>query len=90
MKCLRCGYCCKNLFVAVVDDPSKGIIEGNIIVYDGSHKCKHLKGNKPGNYYCNVHNEKWYKDTPCYDYTQIERSENDYCRTGKAMMERRK
>ena len=92
MKCLRCGYCCKNLFVVVVDDPKKGLTKNNFICYigDGNNKCKHLKGNKPGEYSCAIHNELWYKNTPCFDYTQIENSENDDCRIGKHIMKRQK
>ena len=36
MICLRCGHCCKNYFVPIVDDPTKGYrnavdVDSNII-----------------------------------------------------------
>jgi hypothetical protein len=43
--------------------------------------CKHLKGTSPGELYCDVHLCNWYKETPCYKYTQIERR-NTVCRMG--------
>lgn len=86
MICLRCGYCCKHLLVPVVDDPEKGIQDGNIIVYKGNGTpCKHLKGDKVGSYKCAIHHYSWFKDTPCADYGQIETG-NTQCRTGKHIM----
>jgi len=87
MKCLRCGYCCKNYFVPVVDDPKKGIIIDNIITHKGDGPCKHLKGKKPGEYSCEIHHESWYKDTPCFQHGQIESSKDDVCRIGEYIME---
>jgi len=55
MICLRCGYCCKKLFVVIIDDPEKGIIEGNLIANIGDGPCKHLVGDAPGNYSCAIH-----------------------------------
>ena len=31
---------------------------------------------------CSVHDKKWFKGTPCYKFTQIERGDTD-CRMGK-------
>ena len=86
MKCLRCGNCCKTLLSVVVDDPTKGIVDGNLIVNE-STQCKHLKGGKPGEYSCVVHEESWFVDTPCFDFGQIERSLDTPCRTGVHVME---
>lgn len=89
MKCLRCGYCCKNLFVPIVDDPKKGPVEGNLITHEGDGTpCKHLLGNKPGEYSCALHNYKWYKETPCFDFGQVEKSPADLCRLGVHLMKR--
>ena len=83
MICLRCGYCCKHLWVIVVDDPEKGITEDNLIEHRGGGiPCKHLRGNKPGEYTCIIHNKKWYKETPCYRHGQIEPSPDTPCRMG--------
>ena len=62
MICLHCGYCCLTSWVIIVDDPAKGIKEGNLLEQDGSKsRCKHLIGDKPGEYSCTIHNERWYK-----------------------------
>lgn len=87
MRCLRCGYCCIKYMVVIVDDPDKGMVEGNLIAKETDEWCKHLVGNKPGEYSCAVHNEPWYKQTPCYQYGQIELSVEDPCRTGKYMLD---
>lgn len=81
MICLRCGYCCINYDVMIVNDPKIGIIEANIIHKPFGIKCKHLIEND--NYYtCNIHNYEWYIDTPCYAHTQIE-NKNSNCRIGE-------
>jgi hypothetical protein len=87
MKCLRCGYCCKHLCVIIVNDPKLGIQDGNLELHPGEGKpCKHLIGNSPGNYSCAIHNEPWYKKTPCFSHGQIEQSPNDECRMGKYIL----
>ncbi len=88
MKCLRCGYCCKRLLVTIVDDPEKGIVEDNLICYEGDGQCKHLLGDSPGNYSCALHDKSWYKYTPCFDYTQIEQSKDNECRVGRYIMDK--
>jgi len=87
MKCLRCGQCCKTYLVVVVDDPAKGIVDGNLIGLDGSEPCPHLKGDTPGEYACAIHDEPWYPETPCFAHTQIENSPDDPCRTGKYFLD---
>jgi len=89
MICLRCGYCCKNCMVIVVDDPDKGIVKGNLIPCNFSKKtsCKHLTGTIPGEFSCAVHHYSWYKDTPCFAYGQIESSPTENCRMGKYILE---
>ena len=83
MKCLRCGYCCKKYHVAVVKDPDLGIRDDNIVMHEGDGTpCMHLKGDKPGEYSCAIHDRAWYKETPCYAHTQFERKDSD-CRIGK-------
>jgi len=82
MQCLRCGYCCKYSWVMIVNDPEKGLVEGNIVEHLGQGKaCKHLVGCGPGMYFCAVHNNEWYPETPCYDHSQIEQG-NTNCRMG--------
>lgn len=87
MKCLRCGYCCKYLSAAVIDDPKKGIREDNVLYHRGDGTpCKHLLGEGPGQYSCALHNELWYKKTPCFAHGQIEESEDDLCRMGEYIL----
>lgn len=91
MICLKCGYCCQHLFVVIVDDPTKGISEDNLIVHGQNgekNNCKHLKGDKPGEYSCALHDEEWYKETPCFQHGQIERSPDDLCRMGAHIMKK--
>lgn len=91
MKCLKCGFCCKNLWVMIVDNPKKGLKENNIIEHKGlGNPCKHLKQISEFKYKCSVHNYKWYKKTPCYQYKQIERNKNDVCRMGEYLLKEKK
>lgn len=84
MKCLRCGFCCKNLSVVIVADPSKPLKEDNLEFHEGGGKpCRHLRQNKrTGKYRCAVHNKRWYKKTPCFSHGQIEPSKDTPCRMG--------
>lgn len=82
--CLRCGYCCFCLCVIIVDNPEKGLSKDNLIPHnfniDGKReRCKHIIGNKPGEYSCAIHHYEWYKKTPCYSHN----SELKECRMGK-------
>ena len=87
MKCLRCGNCCKTCMVMIVNDPDQGVSEDNIIFQSGQDgQCKHLKGNKPGEYSCAIHDYSWYDETPCFQYGQIEKSPDTECRTGRFIM----
>jgi len=87
MKCLRCGYCCKTCTVVIVDDPTRGIEEDNLIFQNGMKQpCKHLQGDEPGEYSCALHDYKWYKKTPCFSHGQIEQKDSN-CRMGEYMLE---
>jgi hypothetical protein len=89
MKCLRCGYCCKNLCVVIVNDPEKGLVENNFIFHEGGGvACKHLIGEGQGNYSCAIHDKPWYKDTPCFSHTQFETSDVP-CRIGDELINRK-
>lgn len=87
MKCLRCGHCCHWHWVIIVDDPEKGICENNILEHRGQGKrCKHLRGDTPGDYSCAIHDYSWYEQTPCFRHGQIERSPDEPCRLGVYIM----
>jgi len=74
--------------VVIVDDPEKGIAEDNLIVHPGNDKpCKHLEGNKPGEYSCKIHDKVWYDKTPCFSHDQFSRYPNDPCRIGKYILD---
>ena len=71
----------------IVDDPSKGIVDGNIIHHSGDDKtCKHLEVDEFGESSCLIHQYPWYKETPCFSHGQIESSENDPCRVGEYIL----
>lgn len=87
MKCLRCGYCCMNMMVVVVDNPDKGIIEDNLITHMGEGKpCQHLVGNIPSEFSCAIHDKSWYNETPCFSHGQIEQNVDDVCRMGEYLL----
>lgn len=90
MICLRCGHCCKNYLVGIVDDPDKGIAEDNIIGHIGDGTpCKHLLGDKPGEYSCAIHDKPYYCETPCFSHSQVEK-ENSNCRMGEYILNKLK
>ena len=72
--------------VMIVDDPRQGISEGNLIAHMGDGPCKHLDGDKPGEYSCKVHSESWYDETPCFAFTQTERDVLTNCRIGEHLL----
>lgn len=86
MKCLHCGYCCIKYAVVIVVDPEKGPVKGNLEWRDGTKPCRHLQGNKPGEYKCKVHHYPWFKETPCGQHTQVELSRKDVCRMGEYIL----
>lgn len=89
MICLRCGNCCKYLWVVIVDDPEKGPVEENLIEHKGlGVACKHLRGNQAGDYWCAIHRKPWYQKTPCAWHGQIERSPDTECRMGRYILDK--
>ncbi|MFX1487479.1 MAG: hypothetical protein ACFFBS_10400, partial [Promethearchaeota archaeon] len=86
MICLRCGYCCLTSLVVIVDDPDLGPVEGNLKGLDGTERCPHLRGDEPGKYSCAIHSYPWYKETPCFEYRQIEGNLDTPCRIGMSKL----
>ncbi len=75
------------MFVPIVNNPQEGITEDNIIIHEGKGvACKHLSGDKPGEYSCSIHDEIWYEETPCARHGQIERNLKTRCRLGVYQM----
>jgi len=77
------------MLIPIVNDPEKEINEANLLCLDGSQRCPHLKGTKPGEYSCSIHHYDWFKETPCGQYGQIEQRDSD-CRTGSYKLKRGK
>ena len=51
MICLRCGYCCLMYDVVIVSDPDKPADdENNIEFKQNNQRCKHLVGDKIGEF----------------------------------------
>jgi hypothetical protein len=65
MICQRSGRCCITSFVVVVVQ-EKG--EWRVKSKPPMVRCPNLTILQDGEAYCNVHNEPWYKDTPCYSH----------------------
>jgi len=89
MICVRCGYCCIKSMVVIVVDPSKGIREDNLRPKKTDERCPHLRGENSGDYFCAIHDEEWYEDTPCFTHGQIERG-NTTCRMGEYLLNNKK
>jgi hypothetical protein len=71
MICFRCGYCCTSLLTVIVVDPDKGPVYDNLTTIGTSgekERCPHLRGDRPGEYSCSVHERDWYPETPCAEY----------------------
>jgi hypothetical protein len=82
MICLRCGYCCIEYVVVIVNDPAKGIRQTNLSIKPSGERCKHLIGTAIGQFSCALHKYKWYMKTPCFAHSQIEQ-QNSNCRIGE-------
>lgn len=87
MRCLHCGYCCIMLDVIIVDpeailpDKDFKIQRDNLIFKKGGYVCPHLNQEEK-EVTCKIHHYDWYKQTPCFEYTQIG-DENSNCRMGE-------
>ena len=96
MRCLRCGYCCIEYDVMIIDNPDlgdetiSGRNETNVKHKPSGVRCQHLRGDKPGNYSCAIHHHDWYRKTPCFDHGQVEASPDDLCRMGEYILNLRK
>lgn len=86
MKCLRCGYCCIEYPVIIIDDLNRGLTEGNLIAKPEGVRCKHLVV-RDRVYHCLAHDYKWYHQMPCAQFSQMEASPDTPCRIGVFMRE---
>lgn len=92
MKCLHCGYCCIKYLVPIVK-PEKVNEEvdleniDNLTIKESDVVCPHLE-KVADKYHCKIHHYKWYKYTPCFQFTQIESNKNDLCRIGKYLKQK--
>ena len=90
MICLRCGYCCIKYDVVIIhpkyihepiDVLDKSVME-KFMIKRGGKWCPHLEEINKHTFSCKVHDKPWFKNTPCFDYSQIEQAELDKCRMG--------
>ena len=88
MICLRCGYCCIQYDVIIVDDPNIGPEMDNLKHKPTGERCQHLTGDVCGEYACAIHGQSWYEETPCFQYGQYERSPDTLCRMGDHLLNR--
>lgn len=89
MICLRCGYCCIIHNVVIVkpevfkERQFKRLSQLTIsdFIVKGMGECPYLSwDSKEAS--CQIHDEPWYKETPCFSHGQIETSPMDLCRIG--------
>lgn len=87
MICLRCGYCCVNLDVAIVNPVSilpDGTVDardpGSVIFKPKGQRCPHLICHE-GKATCSIHTFSCYQGTPCQQFEQFGR-EDDVCMLG--------
>ena len=73
--------------VVIVDDPAKGVTEDNLRFKETGKRCQHLRGDRPGQYSCVIHDQPWYDGTPCHAHGQFEEQPSDACRIGEYIME---
>lgn len=89
MKCLHCGYCCTTLLAVIVIDPdaSEVFAEENLRGINMlEERCPHLRGFKPGEYSCAIHDRKWFKKTPCAQYQA--HNPTQICRVGDFLIKK--
>ncbi len=97
MKCLHCGYCCI-MYDVIIISPEYATDDLNVKApKDGDkvfmHKptgvaCPHLT-KENDEYRCAIHHYAWYKDTPCFDFGQIEDSIDAVCRMGDYVLNKK-
>lgn len=91
MVCLRCGYCCISLSVIIIRPES---VKYDLFIEElafeafmhkpSGYACPNLAWDRVDKKaICLIHDYPWYKYTPCFSHSQIERSQNNYCRIGK-------
>jgi hypothetical protein len=88
MVCLRCGYCCFGYDVIIVDPKviTKTFKLHSDLSEELIHKpcnqfCPHQTWDKDTSI-CKLHQFKWYKQTPCFQHSQLE-AKNTNCRLGE-------
>lgn len=87
MICLRCGHCCHVPWVMIVDDPEKEPGPLNCQWHLGKGPCKHLRGSKPGEYSCTVHDKPWYHGSSCAKHNVECVDDSGVCVKGKQVMD---
>lgn len=89
MICLNCGHCCIRFNVMIVKKESlykkckilEGFSESDFKMREDGEICEHLD-RKENIFICTIHDYPWYKQTPCFQFTQIENNNKDFCRIG--------
>lgn len=95
MICLNCGMCCIDYLVVIVKPESAtedfditNASEDDFIGKKSHDPCPHLYWEE-GKSRCKIHHFSWYKDTPCFQFGQIESSPKNVCRIGEYMLRTR-
>ena len=99
MICLRCGFCCVRYAVIIVApgkfDPDMTVAEIEakygpeaFVAKDSDTPCPHLRAEQE-KASCAVRECKFYDETPCFQFCQIESTLASECRIGRAVLDGR-
>jgi len=99
MKCLNCGYCCIELCVVIIkpeyvkpdlDLSLVDCLDDDFLTLKHSNElCPHIII-RDKKFMCGIHHYEWYKDTPCYQYVQVENNKDELCRMGDMIINQKK
>jgi len=97
MICIHCGQCCYDFPVTIIKPEFVNLkVESTIDFSDeafynkpANTPCPHLRWNYDFSH-CSVHDKPWYKETPCFEFTQIEESSSRLCRLGMFVIKMRR
>jgi hypothetical protein len=91
MLCLKCAHCCFWFDVVIIKKEKINEIkdcndfnEDTVKNKDYQIFCEHLEfDEQEQSFSCSIHHYSWFKDTPCYKFSQCEDNDNSPCKIGE-------